>query len=144
MKKKRFSVESEAPKEQPGWDPAIIRAGKFSLYVLAVFLGATMAPRLLTFRSEWTHHQYSSPRYFGFVGNGVRFTDTIFVIFAGAIAGPSIVRLLLATSTAIRCRDWRLMRPSTWLLIDIAAWAAIVYLAYMANVLPMTKEMTIP
>jgi len=136
--------ESEAPKEQPGWDPAIIRAGKFSLYVLVVFLGATMAPRLLTFRSEWTHHQYSSPRYFGFVGNGVRFTDTTFVVLAGAIAGSSIVRLLLATSTSIRRRDWRLMRPSAWLLIDIAAWAAIVYLAYMANVLPMTKEMTIP
>jgi hypothetical protein len=102
------------------------------------------APRLLSLRRDWMHGQYSSPRYFGFVGNGVYFTDTILIVVAAGVAATTIVRLSLATGAAIWLRDWRQLRPSAWLLVGIPAWATIVYLTYVANFPEMTKEMFIP
>jgi len=126
------------------WDSAIVRAGTFAAYFVALVLGAMCASRLLTLRRAWTHHRYDSPRYFGFEGSWQRLEDAVVISIAGAFIGPSIVYLLLKTGSAICHRDWRRLRPSIWLVIVIPAWWVTIYLTYIANALPMTKDMFVP
>ena len=104
-------------------------------YVLGVFFGALWAPRLLSLRYEWSHHQYSSPRYDGWQG----LIDGVFIIVAGAFAGRSVASFLMKCWTAIYRRDWRALRPSVVILIDIVAWAVIAYLTFVANFLERAR-----
>jgi hypothetical protein len=97
--------------------------------------GAWLGYKLITFRWEWTHHAYTSPRHSDVSGAFQGLVDALIAIGVGAVIGLRLVMLLTSVVRAVRQRSARPLRPSPWLALDAFALTVLAYLTYVSNFL---------